>query len=213
MRIDLLPDFAKPFKTKGYDVRKKDNQYYLYKITSKNVEGKKYPVLISEYIGKIDKEKGLIKAEISFTDSDVLSYVEYGLSNFIYSKYKRLLGRSLFNVNGFHCDNIIKLGIVLYLYNEISLFTLKSSFISYDNANELLEYYENNEVIKKRANIISKKINSILLETFKTNAIKKQIEISLKNMIAIITTKGNKLYTALPKDVKQIFIECGVKYD
>ena len=40
MRIDLLPDFAKPFKTKGYDVRKKDNQYYLYKITSKNVEGK-----------------------------------------------------------------------------------------------------------------------------------------------------------------------------
>ena len=52
MKLELLPDFAKPFKTKGYDVRLVKNSYQLFRVTSKRVEGKKYPVLSQEYIPK-----------------------------------------------------------------------------------------------------------------------------------------------------------------
>ena len=45
IKIDLLPDFAKPYKTKSYDVRLVRGSYQLFKVTSKRVEGKKYPVL------------------------------------------------------------------------------------------------------------------------------------------------------------------------
>ena len=57
MKIDLLPDFAKPYKTKGFDVRLVRGSYQLFKVTSKRVEGKKYPVLEQSYIGTIDPDK------------------------------------------------------------------------------------------------------------------------------------------------------------
>lgn len=58
MKLDLLPDFAKPFKTKGFDVRLVRGSYQLFKVSSKRVEGKKYPVLEQSYIGTIDPDKG-----------------------------------------------------------------------------------------------------------------------------------------------------------
>ena len=45
MKKELLPDFAKPYKTKGFDVRLVRGCYQLFKISSKRVEGKSYPVL------------------------------------------------------------------------------------------------------------------------------------------------------------------------
>ena len=58
MKLDLLPDFAKPFKTKGFDVRLVRGSYQLFKVSSKRVEGKKYPVLEQSYIGTIDLVRG-----------------------------------------------------------------------------------------------------------------------------------------------------------
>ena len=53
MKKELLPDFAKPYKTKGYDVRLVRGCYQLFKISSKRVEGKSYPVLTQTLIVKI----------------------------------------------------------------------------------------------------------------------------------------------------------------
>ena len=57
MKKELLPDFAKPYKTKGFDVRLVRGCYQLFKISSKRVEGKSYPVLTQIYIGTIDPVK------------------------------------------------------------------------------------------------------------------------------------------------------------
>ena len=53
MKLEDLPEFVKPYKVKGYDVRKRGNRYVLFKISSQRVKDKKYPVLKQEYIGVI----------------------------------------------------------------------------------------------------------------------------------------------------------------
>jgi len=65
MKKELLPDFAKPYKTKGFDVRLVRGCYQLFKISSKRVEGKSYPVLTQIYIGTIDPVKGLVEKKLS----------------------------------------------------------------------------------------------------------------------------------------------------
>ena len=53
MKLEDLPEFAKPYKKRGYDVRLSRGTYQLLRISSKRVEGKSYPVLVQEYIGII----------------------------------------------------------------------------------------------------------------------------------------------------------------
>lgn len=48
MKPEDLPEFVKPYKVKGYDVRKRGNRYVLFKISSQRVKDKKYPVLKQE---------------------------------------------------------------------------------------------------------------------------------------------------------------------
>ena len=38
MKLELLPDFAKPFKTKGYDVRLVKNSYQLFRLVSSKLQ-------------------------------------------------------------------------------------------------------------------------------------------------------------------------------
>ena len=97
MKKELLPDFAKPYKTKGFDVRLVRGCYQLFKISSKRVEGKSYPVLTQIYIGTIDPVKGLVEKKLS--SDELTSLVEYGLSNFILKHFKRDLIRSMYNIN------------------------------------------------------------------------------------------------------------------
>ena len=126
MRIDLLPDYAKPYKTKGYDVRVVNGVYRLIKISSKRVPGKKYPVLQQEFIGIIDKDKGLIpKKTYPSLSADSL---EFGLSNFIYLNFRRDLQRLVFGGD----RNFIysRLAIIFYIYGSVDLRFLKLSFLS-----------------------------------------------------------------------------------
>ena len=44
MKYEDLPEFARPYKKKGYDVRKRKDTFFLYRITSRRVEGKKNPI-------------------------------------------------------------------------------------------------------------------------------------------------------------------------
>lgn len=60
------PDWVKKHHTPGTTIRQVKDKYYLYSCTSKYVKGKKYPIGIQRYIGRITEE-GLIKPEtISF---------------------------------------------------------------------------------------------------------------------------------------------------
>lgn len=113
MKKELLPAFARQYKTKGYDVRLVGKSYQLFRITSKRVPGKSYPVLQQTYIGTIDPVKGLIPKKV-VPESSRQQEVEFGLSNFIIKHFKRSLMRSVFNST---CTQVY-MGIVYYLYGS-----------------------------------------------------------------------------------------------
>lgn len=58
----MYPDWVEKHHTRGTSIKVISGAYYLYGVTSKRVAGKKYPVSIQKYIGRITKN-GLIKPE------------------------------------------------------------------------------------------------------------------------------------------------------
>ena len=64
--MKVYPDWVLAQKSPGTTIREVKGKYYLYTATSKYVKGKKYPVTIQRYVGKITKD-GLIEPErVSF---------------------------------------------------------------------------------------------------------------------------------------------------
>ena len=64
--MKVYPDWVLAQKRPGTTIREVKGKYYLYTATSKYVKGKKYPVTIQKYVGKITKD-GLIEPErVSF---------------------------------------------------------------------------------------------------------------------------------------------------
>lgn len=81
MAKKIYPDWVQEQKVKGTTVKKVGNNYYLYKHSSKRVPGKKNPVPVDTYIGRITPdgiEKGEVR-KISTTDTEVV-VKEYGFS-------------------------------------------------------------------------------------------------------------------------------------
>lgn len=211
MRKIDLPEYAQQFKIKGYDVKKIGNFYYQYKVDHYRVPDKKYPITKLTYIGKIDKEKGLIKAH-SISDV-IIAYLEYGLSNFLFTKYKRPMQRTLYNTKGKYALDIIKLGIINYIFNNVSLNTLKSSYLTYYDAIELFNLYNSSSKNKIRTDSLKNKIDEMLHTTFTDKNDLEIILCSLKNMNAIITESRKNINTTISMNIKELFIKYGVQYE
>lgn len=81
MAEKVYPDWVQEQKTTGTTVKKVGNNYYLYKHSSKRVPGKKNPVPVDTYIGKITpagvEKSGSKKVDTSGTEVIVK---EYGFS-------------------------------------------------------------------------------------------------------------------------------------
>lgn len=81
MSKKVYPDWVQEQKTTGTTVKKVGNNYYLYKHSSKRVQGKKNPVPVDTYIGKITPcgiERSSSK-KVDVNDTDVI-VKEYGFS-------------------------------------------------------------------------------------------------------------------------------------
>lgn len=118
MKLEDLPDFAKPYKKRGYDVRLSRGAYQLLRISSKRVEGKSYPVLVQEYIGII-KEDGTLKRKAA-ASSGTVSFQEFGLSDFLVKRYGRMLQRSIFNGTADFKRPMVCLAILSYVLGSLS---------------------------------------------------------------------------------------------
>lgn len=73
------PEWVQKHRSKGTTVKKKGDTYYLYKRTSRRVQGKKYPQPVDTYIGVITPE-GVVpsnKKKVVLSDAEVW---EYGFS-------------------------------------------------------------------------------------------------------------------------------------
>ena len=183
MKINDLPDFAKKYKTKGYDVRCVNGTYVLFKVSSKRVPDKKYPVLVQEYIGIIDESKGLINKK---TYQDNTSYLEYGLSNFILKKMKRVLMRAMFCKEEKYGTNYIILSIVYFIFGSISDISLSSSFISFSKIDELKELRDNKHIFnEKRIDNLVNKIAKELQFLFNDDLN------DICNLLKLVVVRGN----------------------
>ena len=82
----VYPDWVQKQKTTGTTVKKVGNNYYLYKHSSKRVPGKKNPVPVDTYIGKITPD-GVEKSntrKIAANDTEII-VKEFGFSKSVES--------------------------------------------------------------------------------------------------------------------------------
>lgn len=77
----VYPDWVQEQKTTGTTVKKVGNNYYLYKHSSKRVPGKKNPVPVDTYIGKITPD-GIERSSSKKVDVNAPEVIvkEYGFS-------------------------------------------------------------------------------------------------------------------------------------
>ena len=76
----VYPEWVRQYRQKGYSIKRNGDRYYLYRHTSKRVEGKKYPQAKDTYVGVITPE-GIIYAKSKLMPSGSEIHVrEFGLS-------------------------------------------------------------------------------------------------------------------------------------
>lgn len=99
MSEKVYPDWVQKQKTTGTTIKKVGNHYYLYKHSSKRVRGKKNPVPVDTYIGKITPE-GIEKSgskKVVVNNAEVI-VKEYGFSRAVEvlcpAGWKEPLGRN-----------------------------------------------------------------------------------------------------------------------
>jgi len=73
------PDWVNAYKEKGTSIKKVGNSYYLYKSTSKRVQGKKYPQPVQKFVGTITKD-GVKRSKIKKVELGKVHVYEYGFS-------------------------------------------------------------------------------------------------------------------------------------
>ena len=77
------PEWVQKQRTRGTTVKKKGDSYYLYKRTSRRVEGKKYPQPVDTYIGIITPE-GVVRTNRKRVDLTEIAVYEYGYSKAVW---------------------------------------------------------------------------------------------------------------------------------
>lgn len=206
MKYELLPDFAKPYKTKGFDVRLVKNSYQLFKVSSKRVEGKAYPVLIQEYIGTIDPEKGLLPKKVDvMVASSSLSLLEFGLSDFVLKNFRERLASTIFNIDD--KSVYIYMAVVLFMYGHANERFLNLSFLStYITLTDSIQSKSSQKMIVKLAD----KIKEYFVELIPDEGDRDYLIIRLRELKVSKSPSPKIIY---PADITDIFDKYGIKYE
>lgn len=130
-RTNAYPDWAEKFRAKGRTIRKVKDGYALYECTSVYVKGS-YPKSKQKYLGMITERDGFIPKK---TDENGAVYLEYGLSHMLYSNFKREIMRHVFQCT----DELVRLGIIAYIFGTLDESYILSSYLTYANAERYTE--------------------------------------------------------------------------
>ena len=190
------PDWVERCHTKGTSIKRVRNGYALYKCTSVYDKEKGYPRSVQKYIGMIDEEKGLIPKR-----KDKRSYLEYGLSRFIMKNYKRELSRAAYD----HNILLVKLGIVAYIFDDISDISLKRSFLIKDDIDDIKNLRD--RVNTRRLSTIKKKIDDLLSKDLNED---KNLIIRLL-LLSVIETDGKEEDVIFDDDLSSLIEKRGLK--
>lgn len=78
------PDWVEKYKSSGTSIKKIGESYYLYRVTSERVAGKKHPVSRQTYIGKVTEngvETAGVKVVPGETEGTILGKLVPGVEN------------------------------------------------------------------------------------------------------------------------------------
>ncbi len=199
-RYITYPDWVEKFRSPGHTIKKTKQGYGLYSCTSKYVPGGK-PKSIQTYLGKITPDGFIPKSVVSKHPV----YVEYGLSHFIISNFKRDLIRCSFQAN----EDIVYLGIVHFIFGSCEDILISSCFLTYKNFDSLCRYRDS--ISPVRIKTISNKISSLMKSYFTDEEISLTVHI-LK--LAVVDISSDYIYyPTIPDQIMDIIERNGLKYE
>ncbi len=200
-RFITYPDWVEKFRSPGHTIKKTKQGYGLYSCTSKYVPGGK-PKSVQTYLGKITPDGFIPKSVVSKNPV----YVEYGLSHFIISNFKRDLIRSSYGGK----ENIIYLGIVHFIFGSCDDIFISSCFLTYKNSESLCKY--RNSITPTRIKAVSNKISKCMKDYFSDEEMDLLIPI-LKLAVVDISSDQHIYYPVIPKQITDIIERNGFKYE
>ena len=201
----VYPDWVEKYRGKGRTIRKVRNGYGLYACTSTYSPGQKYPKSVSTYLGMITEKDGFIPKKTDKPAQPVPSRsLEYGLSHFILSNFKRDLMRSVYEAS----EVAILFGMIQFIFNDVNETFICSSYACFEKQDELLEHFSKG-ISSKRMKVIASKIDKMI-----TDKIPDQTDRNLLIKLLLLTTiseKGNPSSVIYPAQVTDIAQKYGVK--
>lgn len=202
-KVNTYPDWVEKYRAKGKTIRKVRDGYGLYECTSVYVKGQKYPKLKQTYLGKITKEDGFIP-KVSYNKKREITYIEYGLSHFILTNFKRSLSRSLFNGG----DQLVVLGIIYYIFKDCNKTFIDYTYLSKDCRQQLYERIDNG-IPLNRLKAVSNKIDSLLNQyiTDKNDL----LLLTELLMLCVVEKDADKVNVTYPEEVVEIVERYGLK--
>lgn len=151
----LYPDWVDQYRGNGRSVKKRKNGFALYSCTSVYVKGGK-PKSVQKYLGMITEKDGFIPKAVPYTET---IYLEYALSKLIYLNYSASVKHSL----GRATDDLVRLGIISFVFGGVSLYFLQSSALTCQDSDALYDY--STKISPVRIRTAAKKISSLLEDT------------------------------------------------
>ena len=129
------PDWAEKYRGKGRTIRKVRDGYGLYQCTSVYQPGQNYPKSVQKYLGMITKKDGFIPKKSAIPAAPSSGCLEYGLSHFIMTNFKRDLYRSIYSNN----EQLVILAVIQYIFGDPDEVFIRSSYLCTGKEDELLE--------------------------------------------------------------------------
>ena len=196
------PEWVEKYRTKGCTIRKVRNGYGLYRCTSVHDPNLPYPKSKQEYLGMVTERDGFIPKKAT---ADHPLYIEYGLSHMIWNNFKRDLMRASFNGS----ENIVRLGIVKYVFSDVNEVLIRLTFISDGNEQEMIQLLSSTSA--QRIENIRHKIDELLSQKIVSSKERSVLEALLRT--CVMDAKNRRAQTpALPEAARLILERYGLKY-
>ena len=132
-------------------------------------------------------------------------YVEFGLSHFIISSFKRDLIRSSFRAT----DDTVYLGVVQYIFGSCQDIFLSSCFLTYKNKESLCKYRDS--ISATRIKTISNKIARLMESYFDAQEI--AVLSQILKLAVVDVTSDHIYYPTIPEEVVDIIERNGLHYE
>lgn len=197
----VYPDWVEKYRTKGRTIRKVRDGYGLYSCTSVYVKGST-PKSVQKYLGMITEKDGFIP-KVSIPECP--RYIEYGLSHFLLRNFKRDLQRASFG--GY--EEIVYLGIVMFMFGSVEPCFIRSTFLTYDRAEEYVAYAE--KVNISRIKSLVTRIERVLVKKIPDENERNTL-IRLLFLCVVDTENTIRRLPDLPEEVASIIERNGLKY-